>query len=259
MRKLRILAVTALCLSVVAHDALAQRRGGGGAVSGGMRGAVVGGVVGGEDGAQKGAKIGVVTGATKSAINRESQARTQYQTTTEYQNAQRSNFNQAPPEVLGTTATETTTQPGGEAIIRKDNKPIVGITFPEDWKQKIGDRYVSAVSGDGQAYAVLATLEGVADKEGGIKKIKEGLGNYLTDIKFDEMTKTKAGTLLLTGTGKAKKAGVEVVFATAVFDAGNGQLASAAFIVDAKIEDHYKDTIKGICETLRRSGDFAKN
>ena len=33
---------------------------------------------------------------------------------------------------------------------------------------------------------------------------------------------------------------------------------SAAFVVDSKIEDHYKDTIRGICETIRRAEDFAK-
>ena len=57
----------------------------------------------------------------------------------------------------------------------------------------------------------------------------------------------------------AKKSGVDVVFAAAVLDAGNGQLVGAAFVVDSKIEDHYKATVRGICETLRRADDFAKN
>ena len=105
MTRLGILGVTSLALAMLASDALAQRRGG--AVSGGMRGAVVGGMVGGSEGAATGAKVGVVTGATRAAINRETQARTQYQATTEYQNAQHSNFNEAPPEVLGTTAAGT--------------------------------------------------------------------------------------------------------------------------------------------------------
>ena len=51
MTTLRILAVAALAVIMLAPDAMAQRRGGGGAVSGGMRGAVVGGMVGGESGA----------------------------------------------------------------------------------------------------------------------------------------------------------------------------------------------------------------
>jgi hypothetical protein len=42
---------------------------------------------------------------------------------------------------------------------------------------------------------------------------------------------------VITGTGKAKKAGVDVVFAAAVLDAGNGQLVGAAFVVDAKMDD----------------------
>ena len=257
MRTLRIVGLAALGLFVMAQVGMAQRRGG--AVSGGMRGAVVGGMVGGSEGAATGAKVGVVTGATRSAIDRETQARTQYQGTTAYQNAQHANFNEAPPEVLGTTAAGTAKKPSGEAVIRKGGKPIVGITFPSDWNQKAGDNYVSAVSKDGQAYSMLSALEGVADKQAGGKKVKAGLESYLKDIEFDEPTETKEGALVITGTGKAKKAGVGVVFAAAVFDAGNGQLVGAAFVVDAKIEDHYKDTVRGICQTLRRAKDFAKD
>jgi hypothetical protein len=231
-----------------------------------MRGAVVGGMVGGSGGAATGAKIGVVTGATRSAINRETEARTQYQATAAYQNAPASNFNEAPPDVVATAAPAAAAPaaaapaaaaaPSGEAVIRVDGKPILGITFPSDWKQRTGDRYVSAASGDGEAYAMLATLDGVSDKQGGIAKVKEGLDKYLQDIKYDRLTETKGGASVLTGTGKAKKAGVDVVFAAGVFDAGNGQLAGAVFVVDSKIEDHYKETVRGICQTLRRAGDF---
>jgi hypothetical protein len=255
MTRLGILGA-ALALALLASDTLAQRRGGG-AVSGGMRGAVVGGMVGGSDGAATGAKVGAVTGATRAAIGRETQARTTYQTTPEYQNAQHANFSEVPPEVLGATAAGTAAKPSGEAIIRKDGKPIVGITFPADWNQKTGDNSISAVSGDGQAYSMLATLEG-ADKQAAIKKVKGGLENYLQDIKYDDPSETKGGAVVVTGTGKAKKAGVDVVFAAGVFDAGKGQLVGAAFVVDAKIEDHYKDTVRGICETIRRAADFEK-
>jgi len=255
MTRLGILGVAALALAIVTSHALAQR---GGAARGGMRGAVVGGMAGGSEGAATGAKVGVVTGATRSAINRETQARTQYEATTEYQNAQHSNFNEAPPEVLGTTAAGTAAKPSGEAVIRKDGKPVVGITFPSDWNQRTGDNYISAVSGDGQAYAMLVTLQGVADKQAGIKKVKEGLESYLNDIKYDEPSETKGGAAVVTGTGKAKKAGVDVVFAAGLFDAGQGQLVGAAFVVDSKIDDYYKETIRGICETVRREADFAK-
>jgi hypothetical protein len=241
---------------MLASDALAQRRGG--AVSGGMRGAVVGGMVGGSEGAATGAKIGVVTGATRAAVNRETQARTEYQTTTEYQNAQHSNFNEAPPEVLGTTAAGTAKKPNKEAEIRKDGKPIVGITFPADWNQKTGDNYISAASGDGQAYSMLVVLDRVADKQAAVEKVKSGLAKYLNDIKYDEPSETKGGAVVVTGTGKGKKAGVDVVFAAGLFDAGNGQLVGAAFVVDSKIEDHYKDTVRGICETIRRAAAFGK-
>jgi hypothetical protein len=253
MKSLHILGVAALGLSMLAYDANAQR---GGAVRGGMRGAVVGGMVGGSTGAATGAKVDVVTGATRSAINRESQARTQYQSTAAYQNAPRSNFDEAPPEALGVDASGSVEKAGEEAVIRKNGKPVVGITFPSDWKQTTGNHSVSAVSGDGQAYAMLATLEEVAGKEAGIKKVKDGLDKYLKDIKYDEPSETKGGALVVTGTGKGKKAGVDVVFAAALFDAEKGELAGAAFVVDAKIEDHYKETIRGICETLRRADDF---
>jgi hypothetical protein len=255
MTRLGILGVSSLALAILASSALAQRRG---AVSGGMRGAVVGGMVGGSEGAATGAKIGVVTGATRAAIGRETQARTQYQSTTEYQMAQHSNFNEAPPEVLGPAATGTAKKPSGEAVIRKDGKPIVGITFPDDWNQKTGDNYISAVSGDGQAYAMIVALKEVADKEAAVKRVKEGLDNYLKDIKYDEPSETKGGAMVVTGTGKGKKAGVDVVFAAGLFDAGNKQLVGAAFVVDSKIEDHYKDTIRGICETIKRAEDFTK-
>jgi len=252
MTRLGILGVAALALAMLASVALAQ------AVRGGVRGAVVGGMVGGNQGAATGAKVGVVTGATRSAINRETEARTRYQGTTEYQNAPRSNFNEASPEVLGVTSSGTAKKPSEEAIIRKDGNPIVGVTFPADWTEKTGDNYISAVSADGQAYAMLVAAEGGTDKQAGIKKVKEGLEGYLQDVKYDEPSETKGGATVITGTGKAKKAGVDVVFAVGVFDAGKGQLVGAAFVVDSKIEDHYKATIRGICETIRRANDFAK-
>ena len=201
----------------------------------------------------------MVTGATRAAIDRESQARTEYQATDAYKNATHADFSETPPNVLGTTPEGTATKPSGEAVIRKNDKPIVGITFPADWKQRTGDNYVSAVSGDGQAYAMLVTAEGIADKQAGIKKLEAGLEKYLQDIKFDEPSETKGGALVTTGTGKAKKAGVDVVFAAGVFDAGNGQYVAAAFVVDSKMEDHYKETVRGICQTLRRTDDFNQN
>src|SRR6478672_6925570 len=109
MTRLGILAVAAGAVAMLAPAAQAQRRGG--AVSGGVRGAAVGGMVGGSEGAEKGAKVGVVTGATSAAINRETTARNQYQSTAQYQNAQHANFNEVPPEVMGTTATGTATKP----------------------------------------------------------------------------------------------------------------------------------------------------
>ena len=268
MTKLHILWVPALVLVMLAPDAMAQRRGGG-AVSGGVRGAMVGGLVGGSEGAQTGAKVGAVTGATRAAVDREAQRRAEYQTSAEYQNAPHSDFNTAPPQVLAkphrratppaaTAPAAAATASGGEALIRKDGKPVIGITYPSDWKQTTGDRYVSAVSADGQAYSMIATLEGAADNQAGIAKVKQGLEKYLQDIKYDNLTKTKRGALVLTGTGKGKKSGVAVVFAAGVFDTGAGQLAGAAFVVDARIEEHYKETVRQICQTIRVADQFAE-
>jgi hypothetical protein len=240
-----------LALALLASDALAQR---GGAVRGGVRGAVVGDMIGGETAA----KVGAVTGATRGAINKETESRTQYQATPAYQNAQHSNFTQAPPEVLGTTATGTAKKASEESVIRKDGKPLLGVTFPADWNQTTGDKYISAVSPDGQAYSMFVTDAGVADKQAGVKKVKEGMENYLKDIKYDEPSETKGGATVVTGTGTAKKAGVEVVFAVGLFEADKGQLVAAAFVVDAKNDEYYKETVRGICQTIRRAADFGK-
>jgi hypothetical protein len=244
------LAVTALCVSVIAGVALAGR---GGAARGGVRGAVVGNAVGGESGA----KAGAVIGATRGAINREATVRAQYQTTTEYQQAPRSNFSEAPPDVVPVEP-GSPAKSGAEAVIRKNGQPLVGITFPADWKQKTGEGYISAVSKDGQAYAMLVTLEGIKDQKAGAKKVQAGLENHLQDVKYDEPSKTKGGALVISGTGKGKKKNVDVVFAAAIFDAGKGQFVGAAFVVDSSIEDHYKETVSGICQTLRRAEDFGK-
>jgi hypothetical protein len=232
-----------------------------------MRGAVVGELVGGESGAETGAKVGAVTGATRAAVGRadyrdamyaETQARTQYETTAEYQNAPRSNFNEAPPEVMATSPSAGSVSAGGEAVIRKDGKPVVGITYPSDWKQRSGDNYVSAVSSDGHAYSIIATLDGVKDKQAGIEKIKSALGKYLQDIDYDQMTKTPRGALVVTGTGKAKKSGVDVVFAAGILDSGAGELVGAAFVVDKNLDQQYKETVRYICQTIRRAKDLAQ-
>ncbi|WP_406696171.1 hypothetical protein V5E97_34800 [Singulisphaera sp. Ch08] len=265
MTKFKVLGVAALALLTLARDATAQR--GGGAVRTGARGAVVGGLVGGESGAATGAKIGVVTGAARS-VGQEAQARAQYQATAAYQSAPRSDFNQAPPAVLGTappaatappttTAAPAATTPRGEAVVQKNGKPVVAVTLPSDWKQALGANYISGVSADGQAYAMIATLDGVADKPAGIDKVKQGLLRYLQDIKYDDQTETKRGALVVTGTGKGKKSGVDVVFAVGVMDAGPGQIVGAAFILDSRIEDYYKETIRQICQTVRIGDDFA--
>jgi hypothetical protein len=255
MTKRYLVTASALVLMMLAPKAMAQR-GRGGAVSTGVRGAVVGGMLGGSEGAQTGARVGAVTGATRAAVDRETQRRADYEASAAYQTAPHSNFNTAPPQVLATTPATAATPAapaaaaGGEALVRKNGKPVVGITFPSGWKQTAGDGYVSAVSADGQAYSMIAALQAAADKQAGIAKVKQGLTQYLDEIKYDEPTETKRGALLVTGTGKGKKSGTDVVFAAGVFDAGAGQVGGAAFVVDARIEDYSKDTIRQICQTI---------
>jgi hypothetical protein len=201
----------------------------------------------------------------------ETQARTQYENTAAYESAQHSNFSEAPPEILVTsasvaspaasegTATKQNGRPTGEeAVIRKNGKPVVGITYPSDWKQKTGDRFVSAVSADGHAWSGIATLEGVKDKQAGITRIKQELEKYLQNINYDDPAETKGGAQMITGTGKAKRAGVDVVFAAGVIDAAPGQLAGIAFVADKDLDDHYKEAARYICQTIRTGKDFSQ-
>jgi len=256
MTRLGILGVAALALALLAVDALAQR---GGAVRGGMRGAAVGEMVGGESAAKAGAVVGATRGAAqRTAMIAETQGRAQYQATAEYQSAPRSNFSEAPPEVIVSSPSTGASAPGGEAVIRKDGKPVLGVTFPSDWKQKAGDHFISAVSADGQAWSVIATMEGVKGKQAGIEKIKQGLQKSLKDVKYDDPIKTEKGALVVSGTGKTMKSGVGVVFAAGVLDSGPGQIAGAAFVVDSKVDEHYKETVRYICQTIRLAKELAK-
>ena len=256
MRKLGVIGALVLALALPALNAIAQR---GGAVRGGVRGAAVGEMIGGESAAKAGAVVGATRGAAqRTAMVAETAARTQYQTTAEYQNAPRSNFNQAPPEVLPTSPTAAPSVAGGEAVIKKDGKAVVGVTYPSDWKQKMGDHSVAAVSADGQAYALIATIEGIKDRQAGIEKVKQGLQKSLKDVTYDEPIKSEKGALVVTGAGKGIKSGIDVVFAAGVLDAGPGQIAGAVFVVDSKVEDHYKETVRYICQTIRLAKDIAK-
>jgi uncharacterized protein YcfJ len=269
MVKLQILGAATLVLMMCAPDAMAQRRGGG-AVRGGMRGAMVGGMVGGGSGAKTGAKVGAVTGATRgavqradyradqqAAINQEAQARAQYATTAAYQEAPHSDFSQAAPEVMVASATVKPSDQTKQTVINANGKPIVAVTFPADWKLKKGDHAITATSSDGHAWSAISTLPNAADKKAGIEKVRGELSKYLQGIQFDELTQTERGALILTGTGKGKK-GTEVVFAAGVWDASPQQRAGAVFLVDKNLEDHYKDTVRSICQTIHSESDISK-
>lgn len=259
MKRLHVLGAATLAVFVCADMAMAR-----GAARSGVRGAVVGGMVGGESGAQTGAKIGVVAGATRGAVeraeyrsdqttamNQEAQARAQYASTTEYQSAPRSDFNQSPPDVIVTSSSTETPAKNEESVIRQNGKPVLAVTYPADWKLKKGDHAITATSADGQAWSAVSTLPDAKDKQAALAKVKEQLTKNLENVEFDELKKTEGGALLVTGTAKGKKAGADVVFAVGVFDAAPQQLAAAAFIVDEAVEENYKETVKCIAQTIR--------
>jgi hypothetical protein len=190
-------------------------------------------------------------------MDSETQSRSEYESSTEYESTQHSDFSESAPDILSSPSDKSAT-PGGEAIIKKDGKPIVAITYPSDWKQKAGDDSVSAISKKGNAWSALALLDGVKDKQDGIKKLKQRLEKYLANIEYDELTKTERGAIMITGSGKGKKAGTDVVFAVGVFEAVPGQLAGIAFVTDKDVDDHYKEAARYICQTIRTGEDLAQ-
>lgn len=247
MIRFKHLGIAFVALTLMASIAVAL-----GVVRGGMRGAVVGGAFG-------NAKAGAAIGATREVLDGEGRARANFQSTAEYRNGTYSNFNEAPPVVIVATPSSTPAPTSGEVILRKDGTALVGVTFPAEWKQKGHEHMISAVSKDGHAYAVVAVMDTVKDKQAGIDEIKKGLGKNLQNIEFDKSAETKNGALVVTGKGKGMKAGTNVVFAAATRELGKTQnVVGAVFVVDAGIEDHYKETIRHICETMRTGEQLQK-
>jgi hypothetical protein len=253
MTGLRTLGVAALAFVISTPIALGQTSGGGG-VSGGIRGAVASELIRASEETRTGAKAGVVSEATRAAINRETQARAQYETAADYQKAQHSDFNAARSDVLAQVG-KAASKSGVEAVIKKLGKPVVGITFPAGGSQLTEANAVSAVSPDKEAYGVLVVIKAARTRQDVTRRLKHGLElNFLNDINYDEPNDAK-GAILITGTGKGKKSGVDVVFVTGVFVSGDDAVA-ITFIADSKIEDYYKETVRGICQAIRRADDF---
>ena len=144
-----------------------------------------------------------------------------------------------------------------DIILRDQGKAVLGVSYPANWKQVVGKNHVIATSDDGTAWSAISTLEEIKDQTAGIEKIKEGLEDYLTEIKYDETNKTESGSLVLSGTGKGKKSGVDVVFTSAVFMSGKRH-CGIVFIVDADIEKYYEKTVLAICESILVEEDFAE-
>jgi len=131
----------------------------------------------------------------------------------------------------------------------------LGVSYPADWKQVVEKNHVIATSEDGQAWSVISTLEDIEDQPAGIQKIKEGLQDYLKEIQYDETTTTESGSLVLSGSGKGKQSGVDVVFTSAVFLSGKKH-CGLVFIVDADIEKYYEKTVLAICDSVLLEEDF---
>ncbi len=144
-----------------------------------------------------------------------------------------------------------------DIILRDQGKAFLGVSYPADWKQVVGKNHVIATSDDGTAWSVISTLEDVKDQPAGIEKIKEGLEDYLKEIKYDATTKSESGSLVLSGTGKGKKSGVDVVFTSAAFMSGERH-CGIVFIVDANIEKYFEKTVLAICESILVEEDFAE-
>ena len=143
-----------------------------------------------------------------------------------------------------------------DIVLREQGKAILGVSYPADWKQVVDKNYVVATSEDGTAWSVISTLKDIKNKAAGIPKIKEGLEEYLMEIKYDELTETEGGALVLSGKGKGKESGVEIVFTSGVFQSGPERFAGIVFIVDADIEKYYEKTVLAICESVRVEADF---
>ena len=149
-----------------------------------------------------------------------------------------------------------TTAHAHDIVLRDQGKAILGVSYPADWKQVIENNSVVSTSEDGTAWSVISTLDEIQDQPAGITKIKEGLEDYLKEIKYDEITKTESGSLVLSGTGKGKTTDVDVVFTSAVFMSGERH-CGLVFIVDADIEKYYEKTVLAICESILVEEDFA--
>jgi hypothetical protein len=143
-----------------------------------------------------------------------------------------------------------------DIVLREQGKAILGVSYPADWKQVVDKNYVVATSEDGTAWSLISTLKDIKNKAAGIPKIKEGLEEYLTEIKYDELTETEGGALVLSGKGKGKESGVEIVFTSGVFQSGPERFAGIVFIVDADIEKYYEKTVLAISESVLVEADF---
>ena len=147
---------------------------------------------------------------------------------------------------------------GEEAVIRKNGKPVVGDGLSVGLEAKNGNPLCLRCECRWSRLVRNCHTRGHKDKQAGITRIKQELEKYLQEINYDDPTKTKGGAQIVTGTGKAKRAGVDVVFAAGVFEATPGQLAGIAFVADKDLNDHYKEAARYICGTIRTGEDLAR-
>ena len=139
----------------------------------------------------------------------------------------------APPAVLGTATTSGDCPTGGGYLpgrrtvptaerlsFRRMESPSLGSPLPADWEA--GHRSQSLClrrqpGWTGLCEMITATLEGAANKQAGVDKVKQGLLQYLQDIKYDDQTETKRGALVVDRHGKGEEGpAFDVVFGVGV-------------------------------------------
>ena len=65
-----------------------------------------------------------------------------------------------------------------DIVLREQGKPILGVSYPSDWKQVVEKNYVVATSEDGTAWSVTSAIDDIAGKQAGVTRIKEGLEEW---------------------------------------------------------------------------------
>ena len=95
---------------------------------------------------------------------------------------------------------------------------------------------------------MIATLEGPADNQAGIAKVKQGLEKYLQDIRNDSLTKTKRGGCSpapVRARSPASPWCSRLEYSIQARGDSPGRRLSSM-----PLDEHYKETVRQICQTI---------